>query len=553
MRPAAALFALVCGCGAAAAQIETADGAASALPAFMQDESDPVAIEMRRIAARMEEAGLELGPVHGGGFLTQREQRTDPIVVPAGTCLTIVALAARGVRDIDATLFAPAGEVLAEDLEPDAHPTIQVCGGDEGRRLYYGLLAYDGAGTYVYASFAGDRESFDRAARILGGRPGVVSSGTERGDQDVRLRELATGVARRGFRTHGEPIPVPLAHDQRVRLPLAVERAHCYTVAAFSMQGLDDVNLRILDELDRELAADASASSDASAQLCVDRDAVLAVEVHASRGEGEARVAFFEAGDASAGGPSGLWLGDRASSRIAIAPLEDAVRADLDAARARGWRSTQRRGEGTLTAGEAVVRSVRLDRGCTLLIASGGRGIGKLALRVSSSDGTVLAEPPAEGSSVDARVCLDERTEASVLVVARRGSGEWALHVLSGHSAAGLPDDAPARVRGGILRAIEDSSGDRWTVESAPRRVTLDPEGTATVPVAPRAGKCARADVASATPVTVDVRRGDSLAHRVHGLDRSALICHRDDAAAARLELLGQAGAEVWVTILHAR
>ena len=547
----ALLVLLLCGCGASTGRVETG-GASGEPPPFMQDESDPVATEMRRIAAQMEEAGLELGPVHGGGFLTQREQRTEEIHVPAGTCLTIVALAARGVRDIDATLFAPAGDVLAEDIEPDAHPTIQVCGGDEGRRLYYGLLAYDGAGTFLYASFAGDRESFDHAARILGGRPGVVSPGTERGDQDVRLRELATGVARRGFRAHGEPMPVPLAHDQRVRLPLAVERGHCYTVAAFSIQGLGDVNLRILDELDRELAADASEAPDASAQICVDRDAVLAVEVHARRGEGEARVAFFEAGDSSAGGPSGLWLGDRASARIATAPLDEAVRADLDAARARGWRSAQRRAGGSLAPGEATTLTLRLDRGCNLLVASGGRGIGKLALRVSSPAGDLLADPLPSGPSVDARVCVDAPTEATALVVARRGAGEWALHVLSGRAAEGLPSEAHARARGGILRALDDAAAESWDLEP-PRRVSLSDEGTASVPIAPRAGKCARAHVASTTPVTTDVRRGEALAHRVHGLDRSTLICDREDAGEARLEVQGEGGAEVWVTVLHRR
>jgi hypothetical protein len=102
------------------------------------------------------------------------------------------------------------------------------------------------------------------------------------------------------------------------------------------------------------------------------------------------------------------------------------------------------------------------------------------------------------------------------------------------------------------LHALEESAGDRWTLASAPRRITLDAEGIATVPVAAPTGKCARAHVASATPVTVDLRRGEELAHRVHGMDRTTLICHRDDVPDATLELHGQPGADVWVTILHA-
>ena len=35
---------------------------------------------------------------------------------------------------------------------------------DEPRSLYYSLTAYDGAGTYLYVAFLGDRRSFAAAA-----------------------------------------------------------------------------------------------------------------------------------------------------------------------------------------------------------------------------------------------------------------------------------------------------------------------------------------------------------------------------------------------------
>lgn len=551
MRRTFVLVALL-GCGGAAGGPGAQEPEQGAAAAWMAESDDPLATEMRGIADRMRAAGLGVGPIEGEGFLTTGEQRTEAIEVPAGTCATIVAVAARGIRDLDATLFAPSGDVLAEDIEPDAHPTIQVCAGEQARRLYYGLHAYDGAGSYLFASFVGDRSSFGAAARIVGGRPGVVSDGRGRGDQDVRLRELTQGVSRRGFRPHGDPVAVPLAPDQRVRLPLEVERGHCYTVAALSVPGLEDVDVRVLDELDRELATDDAASADAVAQLCTDRDAHLAVEVHAAAGRGEARVAFFEAGDASVGGTSGLWLGERTDTRVARATLDGTVEAELRAARALGWRSPAQRGGGRLVAGEAVEHPVRIaGGGCTRIVASGGRGIGKLRLRVVSESGEVLADPPPDGPSAVATVCPDVTVAARAQVTARRGTGGYRLHVLRGSPPPDLPDGVPAAVRGGLVEALELARGEGWTLRRRPQAVRLEGEGAARVPVPPAADGCSLVSVVASEPVTSELVRDGNLEARASGRARVLTVC--DAGGTPVVEIHGTAGTDAWVTIVDPR
>jgi hypothetical protein len=499
-------------CGGAPVETRTVENEPAS---WQRDGNDPVGQRMQELWRRLEGAGLTMDGPSGRGFLTAREQQTEELVVPTGRCATIVAMTSRGIRDLDATLFAPSGDVLAEDVEPDAHPTIQVCASSEGpRRLYYSLNAYDGAGSYLYVAFLGDRHSFVNAATIIGGQPGVVSDGDSQSDQDVRLHELTQGVSRRGFRPLGTPLPVPLVPEQRVRLPLRTEMGTCYTVMALGMPGLDDLNLRVLSDDGQELARDVSPSRDASVQLCAQRAADFAVEVHAAGGQGQARVAFFSGEQSRVGGESGLWLGERQSGRRAEGPVEDATDALVAVATRRGWR----RGTsvvGALRSGGAVRRQIALPGGrCSLVLATGGRGIGRLLLRVVDRDGHTLVERGGDSSWAAARVCSDRPMEVNAEIVSRRGEGRFSLTQLTKSpppDVAGL--DAVAG--GAVLDALEEAEAAGFTLSdrvtaSEPVRSAAVFEGTG----------CHRVDAVArgrGGRVSLSLRRGSAVVSRQTG------------------------------------
>ena len=109
----------------------------------------------------------------------------------------MVAIASRGVHDMDAAVYSPEGELLAADSQPDAHPTIQVCSGEQEARLYYVVHIYEGAGAYLMVPFAGGSEQLEAGARVLGGRPATARLGErDEGDLD-RVAAFRDGVMRR--------------------------------------------------------------------------------------------------------------------------------------------------------------------------------------------------------------------------------------------------------------------------------------------------------------------------------------------------------------------
>lgn len=507
-----------CGGGTGAGGATTTPGERAASPSWTSDHGDALSVRMRELATRLAGAGLTPGPLDGRGFLAGGGVDTVGLDVPAHSCLTIVALSSTGVRDLDATLFSPEGDTLAEDVEPDPHPTIQVCGGDAPRRVYYSLRAYEGAGAYLFASFAGPRAGFDAAAGVIGGRPGVAGVTQEEVEDDSRQREFANGVARRGFEPGRDATDVRLVSGQAVRVPLSVRGARCYTVAGFPAGGVANVDLRVLDDLGNEVARDVARTPDASVQFCVEQDADWSVEVRSVAGAGAARVAFYEAPVATVGGSSGLWLGERTSASRWSDPLARAVATALEQARATGWPAPREVTHGRLLQGEAVAHELTLASGrCSLVVVTGGRGLGQLAVRVVDPQGRTLARREESSQSVAARVCTASALRVRVEVVARRGAGDWALHT-STRSLPAAESGLDALSQGAVLDAEDDATRAGWSALAGSTR----PVGERSQTIAP-----------SADAGDVQIARGECL--------RVALVAGSVDAS-LELKLVGEGG-----------
>ncbi len=384
---------------------------------------DSLETRMNAIAQQMEEAGLSRGAIWQRGFVPSGSRETLRLEIPADTCATVVALASSGVRDVDATLYLPDGTQVAQDAQADSHPTLQVCAEGEGRYFYYTLLAYEGAGAYLVASFLSDRSLFPQAAAIVGGRPGIAAE-AELSPEERVVQAFSESVQRRGFAATKDPVRMQLVETQSVRVAIEVDVAHCYTVGVFALEGLEDVNLRVLDEEGRDVAFDASASRDATTQFCVDRRAQFSAELTAVRGQGAAVVALYAASEVDAGGNSGLWLGSRSNEQLSTRSLQDSLRDDAIAAVEAGYSQPAVRARGALSMGEAVEHAFSLKGGtCTRIAASGGEGSGTMHLSV----GAAADITPVRLDDSRVEVCSTKMTQVQAIVVSRRGYGEYAV------------------------------------------------------------------------------------------------------------------------------
>lgn len=544
---ALALSSVGCGGANAAQSSRTTPGEERPPPEWATSHDDVLSTAMTDLAGRLEAEGVTPGVIHGRGFLATRARQTVPLEVPAGRCSSIVTLASTGVRDIDAVLYGPSGDLLAEDVQPDSHPTIQVCGGERGRRVYLHLYVYEGAGAYLFAGFdSSDDTSFAAVARVVGGRPGVAANPGQAAEASSRVAEFTAGAARRGYRPDGAPLPVQLDRDQRIRVPLATLRGRCYSVAAFAGPGLVDVDLTVFDEQGRERARDRAENADATTQICVDRDSSLSVELHAAEGHGPAEFHILSAPDSAAGGPNGLWLGERTDERRASTPLTETLRQRDAAARADGWGAARLVAGGTLIQAEATRHAVVLPAGrCSRLEVTGGRGLGGFRVRVSGA-GETIASRTTRYDDPGISLCPDARVSTRIQLTAL-GSGDYAVRRFERDMPAELRA-ASAWARGRLLDVSEAlGHGDfRETSRSEHR------PGATAVDLSSAGPGCTMVHAVSSSatePVVLRVKRGDRVVSRSVGLVAHALVCSEAGAEAPDVSLRGPDGAPSWVVV----
>ena len=410
-------------CGAAAilsscatTSVATTPAATSAAPSvartdhadWQTDHDDPLADRMRGFATRL--AGYNWLPTNeqARGFLVVGNGVTLPVDVPSGECRAWTIIGTAGIRDIDTTLFVPNGDLLAEDVEEDAHPTVVACANETPLHFYVVARAYAGAGAYLMASFQGAPSSLSAVAQALGGKPGIAGADEAETIVDARIRELAEGISRRGFtQAPDEAYHVRVDEHQSVRSPLVVRAGRCYTAGAFADRSQHDLNLRVLDAEAREVARESSASADSILQFCPENAGNWALEITSNSGNGEAAVEIFSGTEEAVGGNGGLWLGVR--DRDVAASSDDAIS---------GERSR-------LAAGGVVEKNITQLSACDVVTAQPGRGLGRLRIEARRTDSNALEVAEAQDATTAARlrICAPARTRWTVVIVAQLGEG----------------------------------------------------------------------------------------------------------------------------------
>jgi len=267
---------------------------------------------MRGVTKAMSVAGMrDLGPGIAG-FMLAGNHATLPLSIDAGQCVTVVARATDGARDVDAALYTSEGRLLTLDSSTGARPIVQACAVDAAVRVYYVIQFYEGDGSFAVKAFQGPRSAVSAANSAAGATPALaeVVSAPEVAEEPASA--FSEGLRKRGYSAVGQPHRFSIAQGERVRTSLPVEAGQCYTVAVFGSPGLDELGLRLLDE-DGAIASVADESrARAAAQLCARKTAPYAAESEAVAGTGEVMLVVYRVDVVTAGGDAGLWLGHRA-------------------------------------------------------------------------------------------------------------------------------------------------------------------------------------------------------------------------------------------------
>lgn len=430
-------------------------------------EDDPLSGRSEQIAERMTAIGWHRAAFESEGFLPENASTTLPLEVPAGRCFTIVALATRGIRDLDAVLYAPSGDVLAEDVRPDPNPALQLCSGEQPRRAYFHLQAY-GAGAYRILSFEASRELLPEVEQALGLVPASAPGGEMSSDlRSSEQHEFGAGLRRRGFEPIGGAARIALTKGQRVHVPLPVERGQCYTIGVFAGGPVGEISLRIVDELGDDLARSIRASSAPAVQLCSTKEQQLTVEIAAEKGRGNVDLVVFRGRDAVVGGAGGLWLGRRAEGLYSRVALRERLPEEDARASRHGYGPNRRVGSGELVRAQAVAHRHTLEAGrCSMIRATGGEGIGRLYLRIVDLEGKLLSERESRGPVATARLCAGTAIPVEVQLVVRGGGGSFVLDAATKALPKDLPNEVTLEHAGRWLDALEDEM-DGWAVKNA--------------------------------------------------------------------------------------
>jgi len=472
------------------------------------------------------------------GFLTPHGQVTSALDVAAGECVSVVAVGSGAIRDLDAHFYDPSGDLVVEDVEPDAHPTVQLCA-TAPRRIYHALEAFDGQGAYAVLLFKSDRAGLEVVARAMGGHPGA-STGAAGGDAALERRVTAfrDGIARRGFQGYGDPRPVELDGAGGVLLPLQVSPDRCFTVAAFAEDEASSLSLRVLDgDLD-EVASDLEGGRDAALQFCPGAEGPLSVRVERRSGRGAVVLHAFSADAASVGGEGALWLGVRrgVGDQQTVREMSAAVDARLAAAQVAAPQADAAVANIPLLPGEVRSHAVTVGPGrCVMAIAGGAPRVGRVRLESVEQSPLSVTEGLQRGTfSAVARCAPATSTATSIRVIAERGAGTVELRTSSFAAPPWSRPTALASTSSALSMIALADAGLR--LAEPPRAVSWSGGGLATLSLERGAGRCARVGVAAGgeEAITLTLRDGNGAVLAVEeGVGTAAV--RRCGAAAERL------------------
>ncbi|MFO0608931.1 MAG: hypothetical protein U0324_37540 [Polyangiales bacterium] len=544
--PRLAPFALLAACASArgSGACPAPGAAVAAQSASRVAPAEALVARVREVEQQTRGAGVRLAGLVAHGFISHQASVTTAVDVPENGCLALVALGSTGLRDLDAHLFDPAGDLLVEDVETDPHPTVQICT-TAARRVYHVLDAYEGNGAFAVAAFVADRAGLAEVARAMGGQAAMaVGTGGERSEIERRMNELRDGIARRGFQPVGGPTRSDFAAAGARRVPVPVTPDRCYTFAAVADGEVRDADLVVYDAAGDAIARDVRDARDATVQLCPPVAATLAVEVRARSGPGVVALQAYQADAASLGGANALWLGERLAWEARAEPLAQTAPAAVARLAAAGYvPGADRLGRGVtavLGPGESREETVEAPAGrCTAVAAFLGRGVAGARVEVFDARGELVARGPQRGGAAVAVVCPPAAETLRAALTATTGQGEAMVRTFQNAA-------QPAWIAGVDRVAVSEALADAWArtdgawrAEGTPEKVRVGAGARRVREVERAAGQCVRwtASAGHGLPWVSVVLRGPGGDRVAAGEGEGTAVVTRCGAAAERLQL----------------
>jgi hypothetical protein len=373
---------------------------------------------LAQIRQALVERGLEpllAPPVEN---LAQDSMVRVPLDLSGDTCVVAVGRSDGGLRDIDLSLFDPAGAEVARDLGPDAEPTIEHCPEASGR-FELELRSFEGAGAAGVIVLVGPRDDEDIEAPDLPVEPPEAV-----GDPAAALGLVVAPLLERGF---GAPLYVSrdaILAPGEVRTHEVVVGPGCAVVVGAASQPGMDLDLYLADGNGRSIDRDTAVHATPQVRACRDRPTVLRVAVKGYGREGSYALALLRA-PAEIASVRALRL-EEATARYRIDNYEERARVEATG---------------------ALRRDLVVEAGtCAVVAAAGGEGVEDLDLFLRRGDELVASDSgPAPFASV-LRCAAEEDEQLTVELALYRGVGEVSLVLLAAvpeEAAEPAPSDAP--------------------------------------------------------------------------------------------------------------
>jgi hypothetical protein len=340
------------------------------------------------------------------GFLAPSARALRPVALAANTCVALVAVATPSIVDLDASLYASDGTVLAEDDASDARPIVRFCTGPEAMAAYLSLYAFQGAGTFALAHLT-------RAASTTDARWGA----TPHDSASPAFVDMVRTLRGRGYQDEGPETDLSLLPDMPLRISNNVAAGQCYSAVADG----EYLSMRLLDDEGNQVAIGIGGREPAALQYCAPRTASFSLEVSTQRGARHAHLLRLRAAQTAVGGVRTGWLGEPSAVSTRLTTI---VAAKIETCSG----PTKRAQKVPLMQGQLFEQSLErlATERCELIETQLHEGLVHAELRVESANGDVLAQGDIRSAKSGVRVC-NVPPGVRVVLVGRAGFGAITL------------------------------------------------------------------------------------------------------------------------------
>lgn len=370
---------------------------------------------------------VRTGPAVHNSNMPQNGLVAYALDADAGQCFVAVAVSPPGT-DLNMVVIDPRGAAVAHNVQPDAHPWVEICAASRGRHVVR-LQMVRGSGEYYYAVYARRGSQQANIAALYGdGAATQVEAATLDGETQARVAAVDTRLRSQRYQSVTQPQGVRLGSREDRNFPLNLQAGYCYAFGTFGGPGTGDTDVFIVDGNGTDLAVDQATARDGFVEFCPPVPGAYTLRARLFDGAGPVFVAAWARPDASSGvavapvgsNPTGAVVG----VSTAAMSLDDNYRLlDADMV-ARGYEHYGEPAAGELTEGQTQDFGISLEGGkCYAILAVGDSGVRDLDLAVLDARGQAIDRDVEADARPVVRVCPERSGESRIQVRMANGGG----------------------------------------------------------------------------------------------------------------------------------